>query len=246
MAWSSGTYTRTNGTYTGAAVWTSDAAASIKILSSRHDTHDQDLAQGINSCLNKNGQNSPSADISWGNYKVTNLANGVTASDAATYGQTITAAAWDSGTSTITLTRAAGNVTVVITGLGSGAWGGITGTLSAQTDLWERLTTLPQVVNSVDRTLALSDIGCHIYCKPPKTLTIPLNSAVAFPIGSVIIVVQDQSAGGYVTITYSGGVSLVKAWDGSSGASVVISNGGVVQLLKVATDKWMISGSNAI
>ncbi len=55
MAWSSGTYTRTNGTYSGAAVWTSDASAAIKILASRHDTHDQDLASGINSTLHKGG-----------------------------------------------------------------------------------------------------------------------------------------------------------------------------------------------
>lgn len=40
MGWSSGTFTRTNGTYTGAAVWTSDAGAAVKITAVRHDTHD--------------------------------------------------------------------------------------------------------------------------------------------------------------------------------------------------------------
>jgi len=55
MAWSSGTFTRTNGTYLGPLVWTSDAAAAIDILASRHDTHDQDLAAGINSALHKGG-----------------------------------------------------------------------------------------------------------------------------------------------------------------------------------------------
>ena len=55
MGWSSGVFTRSNGVYTGAAVWTSDAGAGVKILSSRHDTHDQDLAAGINACLHKGG-----------------------------------------------------------------------------------------------------------------------------------------------------------------------------------------------
>jgi hypothetical protein len=57
MSWSAGVFTRTNGTYSGASVWASDAAAAIKIQSSRHDTHDQDIAQGINACVAKDGSN---------------------------------------------------------------------------------------------------------------------------------------------------------------------------------------------
>jgi hypothetical protein len=40
------------------------------------------LAQGINACLNKNGQNSPTANIAWGGFKITGLAAGDTAGDA--------------------------------------------------------------------------------------------------------------------------------------------------------------------
>jgi hypothetical protein len=61
MPWSGGVYTRTNGTYNGSTVWASDAAASIKIQSSRHDTHDQDLANGINACVAKDGSNTVTA-----------------------------------------------------------------------------------------------------------------------------------------------------------------------------------------
>lgn len=57
MPWSGGVFTRTNGTYDGATVWASDAAASVKIQSSRHDTHDQDLANGINACVARDGSN---------------------------------------------------------------------------------------------------------------------------------------------------------------------------------------------
>ncbi len=86
MAWSGGTYTRTNGVYSGAAVWTSDATAAVKITAARHDTHDMDLANGINACLHKGGTNSPTADMPWGGYKITGIANGTAATDAAAYG----------------------------------------------------------------------------------------------------------------------------------------------------------------
>lgn len=112
MPWSGGTYSRTNGTYSGSTVWQSDAAAAVKIRADRHDTHDQDLATGINNCLTKDGQNSPSSNISWGNFKITSLANGAAASDAANYGQTITALAWSGNT--ITATRSAGNLTITV------------------------------------------------------------------------------------------------------------------------------------
>jgi hypothetical protein len=113
MAWSGGTYTRTNGVYTGASVWASDKAASVKIVAGRHDTHDQDLAQGINNCLAKDGQNSPVANINMGTFKFTNLGVGGNSGDSAAYQQLITAAAW--ATDTITLTRGTGNITITVT-----------------------------------------------------------------------------------------------------------------------------------
>lgn len=66
MAWNgSGAFSRTNGTYSGANVWASDEAASVNIESTRHDTHDKDLSDGINNCLTKDVQNEPSAHVSW-------------------------------------------------------------------------------------------------------------------------------------------------------------------------------------
>jgi hypothetical protein len=87
MGWSSGTFTRTNGTYTGASVWASDEAATIDIESARHDTHDQDLAAGINSTLHKGGQNSPTADLPMGGFKHTNVANATARSNYGVVGQ---------------------------------------------------------------------------------------------------------------------------------------------------------------
>lgn len=64
MGWSgTGSFTRTNGVNTGAALWQDDADAGTKILDTRHDTHDQDLADGIEACLAKNGENAMTGDL---------------------------------------------------------------------------------------------------------------------------------------------------------------------------------------
>ena len=64
MGWDgSGNYSRTNGDNTGATTWQSDKADGDKIVASRHDTHDQDLADGINACLTKNGENAMSGNL---------------------------------------------------------------------------------------------------------------------------------------------------------------------------------------
>lgn len=135
MPWSGGNFGRTNGTYNGAAVWQSDLGASIKIVATRHDTHDKDLADGIDACLHKGGQNSPSANISWGNYKITALGDGSSASDAATYGQTITGASYNTTTKLLTLTRASGDITVTLTPYVGVSEINATGTPSATTFL---------------------------------------------------------------------------------------------------------------
>lgn len=64
MAWDgSGSFTRTNGTHTGSTTWANSRDAGNNILASLHDVHDQDLADGINACLAKNGENGATGAI---------------------------------------------------------------------------------------------------------------------------------------------------------------------------------------
>lgn len=135
MAWSGGTFIRTNGVYTGSQVWQNDLSANIKIVASRHDTHDLDLANGINACLHKGGQNSATANISMGGFKFTNVADGSAATDTASYGQTITAATYNTATKLLTLTRASGDITVTLTPYVGVSEINATGTPSATTFL---------------------------------------------------------------------------------------------------------------
>lgn len=83
MAWSGGTYNRAN----GATGWQDDQAANIGIEASRHDTQDNDFRDGINACLNKAGQNTPSANLPMGGFRHTGAGDAVGDADYVTYGQ---------------------------------------------------------------------------------------------------------------------------------------------------------------
>ncbi len=87
MGWSGGTYTRSDGVFTGTSIWQSNRDAGTKIVADRHDTHDQDLASGINQCLNKDGSNAATANLDAGTYKITRVGDGTAHTDAVNAGQ---------------------------------------------------------------------------------------------------------------------------------------------------------------
>jgi hypothetical protein len=87
MPWSGGSFTRTNGVHTGATLWVQDRDAGTKILATRHDTHDQDLADGINSTLEKSGSNAATGNLDIGSNRLTAVADGTAKTDAATVNQ---------------------------------------------------------------------------------------------------------------------------------------------------------------
>jgi hypothetical protein len=63
VPWSGGVYTRSNGVFQGATVWAQDAAVPVNIIATRHDTHDQDIATGLNNCVTIDGLNPPSTNF---------------------------------------------------------------------------------------------------------------------------------------------------------------------------------------
>jgi len=68
----SGTFTRGDGTREGATTWTQAKAASQKINAAAHDTHDEILADGIQACLAKNGENAMTGNLNMGGYSLSN------------------------------------------------------------------------------------------------------------------------------------------------------------------------------
>jgi hypothetical protein len=73
MAWSGGTFTRVG----GETAWDDDRAAATNMTSALHDTHDEDLASGgIQICIARDGQNTPTADLPMNSKEFTGVGAG--------------------------------------------------------------------------------------------------------------------------------------------------------------------------
>ena len=75
------------GTFVRAYNWATDAANSIMIDATRMDGEDNGFASGLSNCLTRDGQSPALANIPLGGFKITGLANGTNATDAAAFGQ---------------------------------------------------------------------------------------------------------------------------------------------------------------
>lgn len=67
--------------------WASDAAANLKISSSRMDAEFNGIATGLTNCMTRDGQSPATANIPMGGFKLTGLANATLSTDALPYGQ---------------------------------------------------------------------------------------------------------------------------------------------------------------
>lgn len=103
---------------------------------------------------------------------------------------------------------------------------------------------IAQVTFSADRTLLLSDAGKH--CLHPaadtaaRTLTIPANASVAFPLGAAITVVN-QNAAGAVSIAITSD-TLRFIGTGTTGTRILAPNG-LCTLLKITPTEWVVIGT---
>lgn len=97
----------------------------------------------------------------------------------------------------------------------------------------------PQMSDQDDYTLVLGDAGKHYYhiSASTHTLTIPANSSVAFPIGTVIGIVNEDG-GGDLSIAIT---SDTLRWTDQTGTRTLGENG-TASLLKVASTVWRLTG----
>jgi hypothetical protein len=103
---------------------------------------------------------------------------------------------------------------------------------------------IPQNIQTGNYTLVLSDAGKEIYYSSGHgsgdTLTIPANASVAFPVGTVIVITNDDSTNSMsIAITSD---TLVWTGTGSTGARTLGAHGSVTLSKKTAT-RWHISGA---
>lgn len=99
--------------------------------------------------------------------------------------------------------------------------------------------SIPQVTMAADRTFALTDSGKHIY-RTAGNATIPLNSDVAFPIGSAVTIVNAGASA--MTLFRASGANLYQANNASAATSLSINARGLCTVLKTGTNEWMASG----
>lgn len=97
----------------------------------------------------------------------------------------------------------------------------------------------PQMSDQDDYTLAMGDAGKHYYhvSATPHTLTIPANSSVAFPIGTVIAIVNENGAGA-ITLAIT---SDTLRWGSSTGSRTIAADG-TATLIKVTSTVWRLTG----
>ena len=74
-----------------------------------------------------------------------------------------------------------------------------------------------------------------------STFTIPTNASVAFPVGTVITVLNKGA--GAVTISGAGGVTVLSA--GATAASPVLNQYKSAALMQVAANTWYVVGAIA-
>lgn len=141
-----GNFVRTLGT----GAWTTDKNNAVNIVASRHDTNDQDFADGLTLTLTRDGQGKPSADIDWNAKKITNLAAPVASADAATKAYVDTAGLSGSFTGTIT-----------------GVATPLTGTVSYR--IVNNMCTLylaSSIINATSNSSAMTMTGAPVACRP--------------------------------------------------------------------------------
>jgi hypothetical protein len=119
----------------------------------------------------------------------------------------------------------------------------VTGVTSAIQTQLDALASVVQNTKNENYQLALTDANKHIYKSNTTAYawTVPPNSSVAFPIGTVVTLVNGGSSGA-ITVTRGASVVIRLAGDGTDSDKTLAAYG-LATLLKVATDTWFISGA---
>ena len=104
---------------------------------------------------------------------------------------------------------------------------------------------IPQVSFTGDATLAATAAGKHYYSTlaTGNTLTIANNTLVSWSVGTAITVVNRGT--GNITVAQGSGVSLYLAGNSTAGNRTVTTYG-MVTLLNVAANVWMINGTGVV
>jgi hypothetical protein len=88
-------------------------------------------------------------------------------------------------------------------------------------------------------TIVAADAGEHIYSTATRTVTIPANASVAFPVGTAITFIAATGATVTIAITSD---TLFLAGPGTTG-SRTLAPFGMATCVKITSTSWIISGN---
>lgn len=95
-----GTYSRVTPSYSGSTVWQQEEAGGFGRVATRHDFHDQDVAEALTNGLTKDGQSTVSSNLTLGGNNLTNLGYATARASAMPIGQHVDGFPLFGGTST--------------------------------------------------------------------------------------------------------------------------------------------------
>ncbi len=99
---------------------------------------------------------------------------------------------------------------------------------------------VPQNSKSLNYTLIAADSGKHIYqTGASKTVTIPANASVPFPIGTTVTFIATDAGGCSIAITSD---TMTLAGSATTGTRTLAQNG-IATAIKVTATSWIISGA---
>ena len=224
MPWSGGSFTRTNGVNTGSTLWAQDRDEGYKILASPHDPHDQDIADGVNSTLEKSGSNAATGNLDIGSNRITTMADGTAKQDAATLNQIVSngpAYAADSGTADTAVVTLSPAITAYAAG--------------------QRITFKANAASTGAATVYVNTLGA-------KTLKKHNDQDIAagdIESGSIVTAVYDgTNFQGTSQLATSGGRPLVPS-SLTDGGVLLGSGTGEITAMAVLTDSQMIVGNGS-
>ena len=210
-----------------------------------------------NSTISLVGSSSATASIGTSITTGTITIGGTTSTGTITLGQSTGAQTYNIGTGatlaattkTINIGTAGVSTSITNIAIGSAVSGSTTNlTLNGSLAVASAITSAqsvgyigyPQNSTATGITLALTDIGKHIYVTATgQTITIPANSSVAFPIGTEILIV-----GGPTSTTTSIAITTDTLYLSSAGTTGTrtLAAYGMARLLKVTSTTWYIRG----
>lgn len=98
----------------------------------------------------------------------------------------------------------------------------------------------PQESKSADYTLVLADAGKQIFHPASdtstRTFTIPANSSVAFPVGTVVLFTQENGGNNFIEVAITSDTLVTNK---TTTGSVFVDAGNTLYCIKVAATKWI-------